>query len=164
MSKFGWFLCITLLMAFTRSVIAENAPPPARANKEDVLAFVKKAVEYFHANGSEKAFAEFSDRKGKFVDRDLYIIVHSMTGVTLAHGANPKLVGMNRLEEQDADGKYYNKERNELMKTQRSFWTHYKFTDPLTHKILPKLSYCEVADDPVLIHVLVCSGIYEIQK
>ena len=42
--------------------------------KDEAVAMVKKAVEYIKANGRDKAFAEFTDTKGKFIDRDLYIV------------------------------------------------------------------------------------------
>ena len=36
---------------------------------------VKKAIQFITANGRDKAFAEFSNTKGRFVDRDLHIAV-----------------------------------------------------------------------------------------
>jgi cytochrome c len=163
MNKFFQLSCIAILIVGIFAAAPHGAAASDRATKEECVAFVKRAVEYFKLNGSQKALTEFINPAGKFIDRDLYIIAYDTTGLTLAHGANPKLVGRNRLDEQDTDGTYYNKERNNLMKTQNSFWTHYKFTDPITHKILPKSSYCEVTDDPVMKHVLICSGVYDVQ-
>jgi len=42
-----------------------------QGTKEEAVAMVKKAIDYIKANGNEKAFAEFSNPKGQFVDRDL---------------------------------------------------------------------------------------------
>jgi cytochrome c len=160
-NKLVWLFFAVIFAVFVQSAVDGDMMAAERATKEECVAFVKKAIEYVKTNGSEKAFTEFSDPKGKFIDRDLYIIVYDSTGLTLAHGRNNKLVGRNRLDEQDADGTYFNRERIELMKTQTSFWTHYKITDPLTHKILPKLAYCEVMDDAVLKRLLICSGVYD---
>jgi hypothetical protein len=41
-------------------------------------AMVKKAIAYLKANGKDKAFAEFSNPKGQFVDRDLYVTVYDL--------------------------------------------------------------------------------------
>jgi cytochrome c len=162
MNRFLPVLCALMVTAHAADTMAQSTST-ARATKEEATAFVKKAVEYFKANGSEKAFAAFNDHNGKFIDKDLYIFCYDPNGVTLAHGKNPLLIGKSRLDEQDADGTYINRERMELMKTQHNFWMHYKFSDPVTHKIAPKSTYCEVVDDPALKHVLICSGVYDVQ-
>jgi hypothetical protein len=67
---------------------------------------VKKAKAFIKANGQEKAFAEFSNPKGQFVDRDIYIFVFDKKGNTLAHGGNSKLIGKNLYDLKDVDGLY----------------------------------------------------------
>ena len=107
-------------------------------------AMVKKAIAYIKAVGPEKAFAEISNLKGRFVDRDLYVVVYDLNGKCLAHGQNPKfLVGKDLIGMKDPDGKYYIKERVELAKTKSQFWQDYKFTNPVTKKIEPKSMYLE---------------------
>lgn len=127
-----------------------------RATKAEAEAMVKKAVAFIKANGTEKGYAEVDNRKGQFVDRDLYILVYNLSGKCLAHGANAKLIGKDMIDVQDADGKFYMKERMELAKTKQTFWQDYKFTNPVTKKIEPKQLYCERLDD-----TLVCGGIYK---
>jgi cytochrome c len=120
-------------------------------------AMVKKAVAYIKAVGPEKAFAEISNLKGKFVDRDLYVVVYDLNGKCLAHGQNPKfLVGKDLIGMRDPDGKYYVKERVELAKTKSQFWQDYKFSNPLTKKIEPKSMYVEKMDN-----LLVGCGVYK---
>ncbi|MCX7180421.1 MAG: histidine kinase, partial [Proteobacteria bacterium] len=48
------------------------------------------------------------------------------------------------------------KERVELTKSKGKFWQDYKFTDPVTKKVLPKSTYCERAGETA-----VCVGIYK---
>ena len=48
------------------------------------------------------------------------------------------------------------KERVELAKSKGKFWQDYKFTDPVTKKILPKSMYCEKLEETA-----VCAGIYK---
>jgi cytochrome c len=160
MRKIFQLLCVVMLTAFTQPALADPAPPNG-ATKEEAVAFVKKAVEYFKVSGSAKAFAEFNNTHGAFTDRDLYIFVIDAKGICLAHGRYNRLVGQDRNEQQDADGVFYIKDITRLMKTNPTFWTHYKYPDPLTHVITPKSSYCEVASDPVVKDVAICSGVYD---
>ena len=130
---------------------------PATAN--EAVAMVKKGVAYIKANGKEKGFAEITNRESKdFHDRDLYLAVHKLDGTAVAHGTNEKMVGKNFMEIKDMDGKEYIKERVELARTKGTFWTDYKFNNPVTKKIEPKTAYCErlPGEDYV-----VCGGVYK---
>ena len=127
------------------------------ATADEAVAMVKKGVAYIKANGKDKGFAEITRRDSKeFHDRDLYLAVHKLDGTCVAHGTNEKMVGKNFIEMKDIDGKEYIKERVEFAKTKPTFWTDYKFPNPLTKKIEAKTSYCERLDDTV-----VCGGIYK---
>ena len=147
------FFVITAALA----VMATSAAAAGeKGTKPEAVAMVKKAIEYIKANGSEKSYAVFAEKGGGFRDRDLYVYVYDLNGNCLAHGVNPKLVGKNNMDVQDADGVYYVKERMELAKTKSSFWQDYKFSDPVTRKIEPKSAYCEKLNA-----TLVCTGIYK---
>jgi cytochrome c len=137
-------------------LVANVASAQERGTAAEAEAMVKKAVAFIKQNGPEKAYAEFSNKKGQFVDRDLYVMVHSFEGKCLAHGANDKLIGRDMMDVQDSDGKTYMKERMDLAKAKVSFWQDYKFTNPVSKKIEPKAAYCERVDNTT-----VCSGIYK---
>ena len=124
--------------------------------KDEAVAMVKKAVGFIKANGAEKAYAEFSNPKGQFVDRDLYIAVYDMNGKCLAHGANAKMIGRDLLDNKDVDGKEFVKERVEMMKKQTSGWQDYKFRNPTSNQVEPKAMYVERVND-----VIVGCGIYK---
>lgn len=126
------------------------------ATQAEATAMVKKGVDFIKANGKDKGYAEIINKQGQFVDRDLYLTVYGMDGVVRAHGANEKMVGKNLLGLKDVDGKEFVKERVELAKAKPSFWQDYKFTDPLSKKVLPKTMYCEKLEDFV-----VCGGVYK---
>ncbi len=127
-----------------------------RGTRDEAVAMVKKAAAYLQANGKEKAFAAFSDPKGEFVDRDLYVTVYDLNGTCLAHGLSPKLVGKNMIDMKDVDGKPFVKERNDKAKTESAFWIQYKYVNPISHGIEPKAMYTEKVGD-----VLICCGVYE---
>lgn len=127
-----------------------------RATKKDAEAMVKKAVAAYKAGG-EKTFADFNVPSKKFVNKDLYIVVYDFTGKCVAHGQNAKQVGKDLIGMKDPDGKAFVKERVDMAKSKGSFWQEYKFTDPLSKKVLPKVMYCEKADDKAI----VCGGVYK---
>ena len=144
-------------IALTLSLIAAPLLAADRGNATEAVAMVKKAVALAKAEGKDKMMAAISDPANKdFHDRDLYLAVHRIDGTALAHGTNEKMVGKNFMEMKDIDGKEYIKERVEFAKTKTSFWTDYKFNNPVSKKIEPKTAYCEKLDDTV-----VCGGIYK---
>ncbi len=125
------------------------------ATKAEAEAMVRKAVAYIKANGEKQAYEEINKKSGKFIDRDLYIVVYGMNGVVQAHGANAKMIGKNLIELTDIDGRTFVKERVDLAKTKRNFWHEYKFANPENKKIEPKAMYCERLGETI-----VCGGIY----
>jgi signal transduction histidine kinase len=145
----GMLVVMSLLLV--SSVFAADKGTPAEAE-----ALVKKAVAFIKANGKDKAFAEFGNPKGQFVDRDLYIFVYDMTGKCVAHGQNPKQVGKDLSELTDPDGKPFVKERIEIAKTKGHGWQDYKFSNPTNKKIEPKRAYVEKYED-----LIVGSGAYK---
>lgn len=137
-------------------LLATMAGAEQRATKKEAEAMVKKAVAAYKSEG-EKSYAEFTAPSKKYVNKDLYIVVYDFSGKCLAHGQNVKQVGKDLIAMKDPDGKAFVKERVDLAKSKGKFWQDYKFTDPLTKKVLAKQMYCEKADDKAII----CGGIYK---
>ena len=127
-----------------------------RVTAKEAEAMVKKGVTYIKGNPRDTAMAEITNKKGMFVDRELYLTVYTMDGTAMAHGANEKFVGKNMIDLRDADGKEHIRERMELAKTKTTFWQDFKFTNPVTKKMEPKSMYCEKSAD-----LVVCGGIYK---
>ncbi|HWI78155.1 MAG TPA: cache domain-containing protein [Ramlibacter sp.] len=152
-------LLAAVLIAGASHATTPAAPAAERATAKEAEAMVKKGVAHIKSQPAEKAFADISDPKGQFVDRDLYLVVYRTDGTALAHGFNARMIGKNFLDMPDADGKLYWRERIEWSKTKASFWQDLKFVDPLTRKIEPKSTYCERLND-----MLVCGGIYKVQR
>lgn len=144
-------LAAALALSFSVAVQAQT-----KATAAEATAMVKKGVAFIKANGKDKGWAEINNKKGQFIDRDLYLVVYGLDGTVHAHGANEKMVGKNLIALKDIDGKEFVKERVELGKTKGTFWQDYKFTNPTNKKIEPKAMYCEKLDDAV-----VCGGIYK---
>lgn len=71
MKRFTVLLCAVIsILCFASVSIAAEFGTAAEAE-----AMVKKAVAFIKSQGKDKAFAEISNPKGKFIDRDLYIFI-----------------------------------------------------------------------------------------
>ena len=145
------FVFATAMLVSTSVFAADEFATPKQAE-----AMVAKAAAAVMAN-REATFKEITAKDKKWVDRDLYAVVYDMNGKCLAHGQNEKQVGKDLIELADADGKEFVKERVALAKSKGKFWQDYKFTDPVTKKVLPKSAYCEKAGADMI----VCAGVYK---
>lgn len=128
----------------------------SRASRADAERMVRKGVEFIRRSGKERAASEFTAPSRSYVDRDLYLVIYDMDGNCIAHGQNAKQVGRNLMDLTDPDGRPFIRERVAMARSKPQFWQDYKFTDPLTKRVLPKQMYCERATD-----LLVCGGIYK---
>ncbi len=134
------------LVAIPFAALAEE-----RASSAEAQQMVIKAVQYFKEVGREKALAEFSNTKGKFVYRDIYITAFDFNENCLAHGGNPTRVGKNFLEETDPAGFNWHKWRLKMAREKGKGWVAYKFPNPAKGgKIEQKISYFEVVDGVIL--------------
>ncbi|MQA42107.1 cache domain-containing protein [Rugamonas aquatica] len=148
-----------LILVCVMMMVALCAGAAEKGTADEAVAMVKKASEFLKKNGKEKAFAEFNNPKGQFIQKDLYIFAFGANGdgVELANGANVKLVGKNVLEMKDADGKYLIKDILALgMSKEGKGWVDYKWPNPSTGKVDGKRTYVERVDD-----VVIGCGIYK---
>lgn len=90
---------LLLILGSSLASAAEHATP------REARALFDQAVKYLQANGTEKAWAAFNDRKGPFVKKDLYVYVIDRQGTYVANGAAPdSLIGLKVLDSVDAAG------------------------------------------------------------
>ncbi len=127
------------------------------ASTKEAEAMVKKGIAFVKANGKDKGFAEITSKDGQFRDRDLYLMVLKTDGTMLAHGANPKLVGLNRWDAKGIDGRYASREMIEAAKGKNGTWTEYKYTNPVSKKLEDKVQYCEHLDESSIL----CGGVFK---
>lgn len=124
---------------------------PAQGSKDEARAMIEKAAAFYKTRGRDRMLAEITragtDKSGEFLDRDLYIFAYDFSGLVLAHGSNPKLVGKNLFDMQDADGRYLIRGLIETAK-KGSGWYYYKWSNPVSKKIDDKMAYVQkLADD-----------------
>ena len=146
----------TVLLALL-AVGFTGAASAGQPTLDEAKAMVKKARAYIREVGPDKAYAEISNPKGRFVDGEVYVYVYDKNLVNLAHGGNQKLIGKELADLRDTDGVYVN--RGLLAAAQKGGGTFkFKFLNPASHKIELKTGYAEMEGD-----VMVGSGVYEPQ-
>jgi cytochrome c len=124
--------------------------------REEAVAMVKRVQDKFRKDGADATFKAVIDQSTKeFHDRDLYPFIYDLTGLSVAHGARPALVGKNLISLKDQDGKNLIREMIAIATTSGSGWIDYKWPNPITNKIEDKSSYVEKLGD-----YLVGVGVY----
>jgi cytochrome c len=140
------------------SIMPLRAAPPEFGTKDEAVAMVKRAQEMFKKDGADATFKTISDPSNKeFHDRDLYVYVYNLSGLCVAHGARPALIGKNLIDIKDQDGNYLVRAHIEVAKGPGSGWVNYKWPNPLTNKIEDKTSYVEKMGDDYFVGV----GVYK---
>ncbi len=121
------------------------------ATTKDAEMMVHQAVAFMKKEGTDKAFAEFDDSKGRFTYRDLYVMVYDMSGKCLAHGAKRERIGKSLLEDKDADGKQFVRERVRIAREHGKGWQDYKFQNPVSKQVEQKVAYLERVGDLIVV-------------
>ncbi|MBC8022329.1 MAG: cache domain-containing protein [Burkholderiales bacterium] len=149
-------LAATFALAIAMPSVAQDKAKQGTA--AEATAMVDKAIAHIKKVGREKAFADFNNKSGPFTDRDLYVVVYDMKGKVLSHGANDKMIGKDVIELRDNDGKFFVKERVEMMSKgpDAKGWQDYKFMNPVSRQIEPKQMYLRRFED-----MIVGCGIYK---
>jgi cytochrome c len=144
--------CVVALLGVLAIGTSANAGTAAEAQ-----ALAERAVAHIHDVGRQQAFADFSRPDGGFVDGELYVFCQDASGVVVAHGGNPKLVGRNMADVRGPDGRLANVEINHLGLTQGSGWLEFRWPNPVTKRIELKAAYVLKVDD----HTVCGSGYYK---
>ena len=143
------YLHLVVAVAWLCAAASGTTPATAGeyATKDEAVALVKQAIGRVAEVGMDKAKPEFMDHGGKFVDRDLYLIIIANQGTRVVHGQNPKLVGKMYFDSVDVNGMEYGKEVQQIVAGPGKGWISFAFKDPISGKVLPKENYVEKAGD-----------------
>jgi cytochrome c len=142
------FICVPALVA--RGAAADGG------TREEAIAMVKRVQAMYAARGLQATFDAITNTP-QFRDRDLYPFVYDVDGLSVAHGANPQMVGKLWISTKDQDGNYLIKEMVAIANGPGHGWVDYKWPNPITHKIENKSAYVEQLGDRYLVGV----GIYK---
>jgi signal transduction histidine kinase len=129
-------------------ILAAGAPgAEPRATPAEARAMAERAAAAIECQGRDRAFAAFEDRRGGFVDREMFVVAMDRTGRVLAHGARPSYVGMNMSDLTDVRGDRF---VERMLTLPEDGFLEYFWQNPLTEKIEHKTSYVVVRPDHVL--------------
>ncbi len=131
--------------------VASAAAQPAERPKAESM--VKEGVTFLKANGKEAFLAEVQKGGGRFhlkPGSTLYLMVHDINFVVVAHGANPGSAGLNRKDIKDPDGKYLVREMVKVGKQKGGGWVDYKWPNPTNGKIEEKSTFSLAEGDLIL--------------
>ncbi|MFZ6758097.1 cache domain-containing protein [Undibacterium sp. Ji50W] len=143
------------LISFVLVLMSLSVHAAEHGTANEAKALVQKAIDAMKKNGVDTIVAEINKRDGQYQDRDLYVVVYDMKGKNIAH-LNPKMVGKDMIDLTDVDGKFFIRDRLELVKAKGKGWQDYKFVNPSTKQIEPKSMYIEKYEG-----VIVGCGIYK---
>jgi len=139
-------LVLPLLFCLAGSLAAQDQKAKAQS-------LVKEATAFERANGREALLKETNQGSGRFHVKggeDLYIFVYDLKGTCLAIGFQSQLVGVNRWNAKDPDGKLFVQEIIQTGQTRGGGWVDYKYTNPKSGKVEAKTSYVESVDGMVV--------------
>jgi cytochrome c len=145
-----------LLAAFVAlCLLAAPAAASSYGTREEAVAMLKRVQQKFAAEGAEATFKAIT-HTGEFRDRDLYPFVYTLDGWSVAHGANPKMVGKLWMSTRDQDGNHLIRDMVNIVRRGETGWVDFKWPNPLTHKIQDKSAYIDRLGDAYFVGV----GIY----
>jgi len=139
-------LVLPLLVCLAGSLAAQDQKAKAQA-------LVKEAIAFERANGREALLRETNQGSGRFHVKggdELYIFVYDLKGTCLAIGFQSQLVGVNRWNIKDPDGKPFLQEIIQTGQAKGGGWVDYKYPNPKTGKIEAKTSFVESVDGMVV--------------
>lgn len=124
--------------------------------KDEVKAFVEKAVTYVKTAGKQQALKEFMNPDSEFFRGELYIFAYDFDGKVISHGAKPALVGKTLIRLKDAKGLSVIEELRNIARTGQG-WLRYYWDNPVERKVMAKMGYVVKIDD----NWWLGSGMYE---
>lgn len=145
------FAAAAVALLAAGSAFAQSGP-----KADEAVALVKSAIAHVKEAGEAKAYEDFTKDREHWVKGEYYVFCHSLDGVNLAHGGNAALVGKNVLAFKDPDGVEVNVKLIEKAKSEGAGWVKYRWPNPVTRKVEPKVIYLEKINN-----ALCGSGYYE---
>jgi len=142
---------LSFIAVCTVAFFSSGAGAMQYGTADEATALVAKAAEFYKANGKDKLLAEIDNAQGQFISHDLYVVAYALDGTRLAHPYNKDFIGKSVADAVDPDGRHYGQEELGLIKTKGSGWVDYKFTDPVTKKLVDKSFYVFKVDGQIFL-------------
>ncbi len=139
-------LCLLLSFALLSAPALAAAPSPTPAEAKAMLG---KALDYYQANGREKALKAFNNKQPPFSDHGLYVFCIGPDRKLVADGEFREFIGESADIIKDASGKPLGQSFWDIAQKDGQGEMHYQFLDPVTQRIKPKVSYFAKAGQDV---------------
>ena len=111
-----------------------------QASADEAHALVTRAMAHIGQVGRERAFADFHEPHGAFIDRDLYLFVFDRNGTTNVFGSKPELVGQHAGTVPGLEATSF-LARAWAAADSGGSWIQYEVVSPGTQVVTPKESY-----------------------
>jgi methyl-accepting chemotaxis protein len=143
-------------VALMKAVAGFDLGEREHGTADEAMAMARRGCDFCREQGSEALVNEVNKLgKGRFVDRDLYLMVVDDTATFIAHGNNPRTLGLGA-RSKDVDGKLFVQDMVRAARAQGQGWVDYKWAHPVTNEVLTKSSYFQRVGN-----VVVACGIYK---
>jgi cytochrome c len=129
-------------MANVTAVFAADRGTPAEAK-----AMLQKAVAHYKQVERKQALSDFNAKKAPFGDRDLYVVCIDPRHTIVANGGFPEYVGFSADLLKDANGNSVGRQGWELASAKGEGAVRYRWINPLTHNLEPKITFFAKAGD-----------------
>ncbi|MGB5100220.1 MAG: cache domain-containing protein [Methanothrix sp.] len=141
---------------YINSSSSQNHSAMKPANRQDLKTFVDEAHSHALVTSKNGVLKEFMDLNGSWVRGDVYIFAQDFNGTSLCLPYMPKEVGTNRLDIQNDQGIYINREMRAIAANGSGYY-EYRWNNPISNQSEPKVSYVSKVDDTWWLG----AGIYE---
>ena len=147
----------SLLCAAAVSFSAAQLSAADKPTADEAKALTLKAANLITSKGIDGARPAFH-QEGEFKHGEIYVNVIDMDGKWLVYPPRPAGEGQSVINVKDADGKLLVQEIIKVAKEQGEGWVEYRWLNPASNKIEPKLSYVKRVPNADLITYV---GIYK---
>ncbi|MCG5239017.1 cache domain-containing protein [Azospirillum doebereinerae] len=133
---------IRLLLAglFTVGIAGAVLAQTAKPTQEEAKAITLKAAELIAAKGLDEAATSFN-AEGEYKRGELYVNVVDFAGVWKVYPPRPAGVGQSVINVKDPDGRFVVQDVLAVAKGAGEGWVEYRWLNPATNKIEPKVTY-----------------------
>ncbi|MBP2301639.1 cache domain-containing protein [Azospirillum picis] len=122
--------------AVSTSSVAQDAKP----TREEAKSVTLKAADLITQKGLEEAAKAFN-AEGPFKHGELYVNVIDFAGVWKVYPPRPAGVGQSVINVKDPDGRFVVQDVLAVAKDKGEGWVEYRWLNPASNKIEPKVSY-----------------------